>query len=860
MPATKIPHKIPVGYVVNSGVSNATSDIDTGGYDIMIDGVGFRLATDQNFPYARSTEPSTVQRFDDSAEPNEHSLSALPWIKSQSSFHGGAGQLNLEAPLSSFQYQEAHVEHLRFDTSLGVDVWTPGQVKRLPDTTLYNFGFTSTCMVTASVNNIDYAIVGGAGVLYQVAWLAGPNAAPTITAIDLSSSTYGGAANCTITSLATDGINYFGVLQLTAAAGVVGLLTYVISGPVTSTAAPKAIYEVPGFTAGPSRVNMCTNPGFEVSTAGWSNGAAGSSLATTTAHAFEGTQSMLCTWGTSAANAQSVLINFTTVIGTQYTLSAYVWVPAAQPRIAIAGTNPGFAPLPTAISPPTTTNGAWERISATFTATQTTSQLTIRAYDAPTAGNTCYVDAVLIEATGVLGSYFDGATFSTSTYTFAWNGASGISTSTASPILQPVSTPGLVGWSKERLIAGLGSAIYELPSNPNEHSALPSPKYTHPVSGARWTAISDSPVAILVSVNVGLVSSILKFTLDSSGGTPVLAGGATIAVLPLGEQVVSMSSSLGSFLAIGTNYGMRIATFDTYTGAMKYGPLSVKTTQPVLALTNRDRFVYGGYTNQQADGKTGLVRLDLSQEVDSAGRLAWAPDLRPPSSAPTGMGVVSGVSVLPYSQRIAFITPEGIHVEGSGPGTDGSAWLRTSRIRFGTAENKLFKLGSVNGTIDTASIQVTGIAPFTSDVNLATVGPISGGQPGEFRLPSGLTEWIQLKFSLIGSSCVMNSYYAKALPAPKRQHLITFTVNCFLNEVDRAGIETTDVLAPRDRLAKVKDIESSGREVRFTEFTNTGPIAELVVIDQCEFRSYDRPSQDTDFGGYITFKLRSTEN
>lgn len=677
MPITKIPHFIPVGYKVNAGVANATPDVDTGGYDVMIGGVGFRLATDTQFPYLRSTEATTVARFDTSNEPNEHSLSALPWIKDQSSFHGGAGQLNLEAPLSTFQYQEAHVEHLRFDTSLGVDVWTPGQVRRLPDTFLYNFGVTPTIMTTANVGGIDYAIVGGGpGVgLWQVAWNSGPDVAPTLTQINDGDYGTGGRGNATMISICNDGTSYYTMVVMGTPNGF-GVQVDLFKGTIGSTAAPVT----------------------------W---------------AFRG---LVASWTGTVAFVKSRLM-----------------------------------------------------------------------------------------------------------------------------LAEQDST---------------GSNIYELSttSAPGDLAGL-TPKFTHPNKNFTGRAIAESPTAILVAGDVGgFNSTILKFTLDSSGGTPTLSGGANIATFPTGEQVLDMEAVSGSFLGIATNRGIRVGTFDTYTGAVKYGPLSPITTQPVKALVGRDRFLFGSYTNQQADGHTGLVRVDLSQEIDQAGRNAWAPDLRPPSTAPTGVGVVSDVNVLPGAGRLVFLTPEGIHVEGNGPGTDGSSWLRTSRIRFSTAEKKLFKLGAVNGTIDTAGIQITGIAPFASDVNLGTVGPISGGQPGEFRLPTGLNEWIQLKFTLIGSGCVMNSYYVKALPAPKRQHLIQITVNCFRNEVDRSGIDTTDPMLPRDRLAAIQALEAAGNEIRFTEFTNTGAVSQLVVIDQLEFHAFSRPSQENDFGGYITMKLRTTES
>lgn len=862
MSTTKsLPLLLPGVFVAKPGSAPAAPDIDTGGYDVMIGGHGFRLATDQQFYYSRATEPTTVHRFDSSLEPGEQSLSPLPWIKSQSSFHAGAGQQNLEQGFTAFQYQQEQVEHIRFDTCLGVDVWTPGQVTRLPDCRFFNFGFNSSCMVTATVNGVDYAVIGGLGDLYMASWPSGPDADPTVGTVDLTGSTFGGPSNCNVTSIATDGTNYYAVIQLVAKApfGASDTLTYIVSGVIGSTAPPNILYKVPGVNSGAVRHNLCTNPSFETDTTGWSNGQTGSSVASSSAQAFVGTKSMLSTWGTSTAGSQSVLMNFTSVIGRQYALSAYVYVPAGSPRVVVAGTKPGSLPAAGSTSSPSNVTGSWQRLYATYTAQTTTSQIVIQALDAPTVGQQCYVDAVLIEDSPSLNAYFDGSTATTSNYSYGWDGTAQESSSTATPIGTVTNVPSCIGWVKERLVGAVGNSVYELPPTSAGFAPLPAPRYTHPVASCVYTAISESPTGILISDLIGSQANILLFTLDSSGGTPVLAGGATIASLPPGETVQAMQSYLASFIGIGTTQGVRIGTFDTYTGALKLGPLTLDTTQPVLALAGRDRFIYAGFTNQQADGKTGLARIDLSMVVDAAGRMAYAPDLRPPTTAPTGLGAVTGVSLLPKANRVLFVTPEGLHVEGSGPGNNGDAWLRTSRIRYDTSELKLFKLGRVHGSLDVASIQITGIAPFQENTNLGTFGFVSE-DPGEFRLPSGLHEWIQLQFDLQGSGCVLNSYQTKAYPAPARQHVFMLTVNCFTNETDRFGLDVTDPETPRQRLQNVVDLERIGDEVRYVEFTNEGSVATIVLIDQLEFKSFSRPNVEDDFGGYITFRLRTTEN
>lgn len=344
----------------------------------------------------------------------------------------------------------------------------------------------------------------------------------------------------------------------------------------------------------------------------------------------------------------------------------------------------------------------------------------------------------------------------------------------------------------------------------------------------------------------------------SSGSVPVLSGGSPVAILPPGETVTSVGTAEGSFLALGTTLGLRIGTFDTYTGALSLGPISVNSTAPVYGMTSRDRYIYAGWTNQQPDGKTGLVRLDLSTPVDAAGRLAYCADLRPPASAPTGVGTVKALGLLPVRNKLIFVADDGLHVESIVSNSEDPAWLQTSRIRYDTAEMKLFKLGRIHGNLNDASIQVTGITPYAPDQNLGTFGFIVDQDPSEFALPPGLWEWIQLKFELQGSDCILNSYQVKAFPAPQVQDVIMFTVNCFREETDKYGLDVTDPQLPRRRWQNVVDLKNAGNEIRYVEFSNQGPVAELVLIDQIEFRSYSRPTVDDDFGGYITFKLRKT--
>jgi len=102
--------------------SNIWFNTDTA-YDVAIGGQPFIYATSEERPYERATAPYRKQQFDNSQQPGEQSLTGW-WIRSQSSFHRGAG-LKFYDPSAGEE-----VEH-RYETSKGVDVWTPGEVTLL---------------------------------------------------------------------------------------------------------------------------------------------------------------------------------------------------------------------------------------------------------------------------------------------------------------------------------------------------------------------------------------------------------------------------------------------------------------------------------------------------------------------------------------------------------------------------------------------------------------------------------------------------------------------------------------------------------------------------------------------------------
>lgn len=134
--------------------------------------------------------------------------------------------------------------------------------------------------------------------------------------------------------------------------------------------------------------NLVTNPSFEAGLTDWSKTASPTIVQDAT-HVQSGSQAMRVTWG-SPTN-QSVFTDLYGLhIGATYTASAYVWIAATAPvmELHIEGMAAGAS---------STTTGAFERLTYTFTATATRHRLVCQTVGTPTAGTQMWIDAVQCE-------------------------------------------------------------------------------------------------------------------------------------------------------------------------------------------------------------------------------------------------------------------------------------------------------------------------------------------------------------------------------------------------------------------------------------------------------------------------------
>ena len=183
---------VDVGVVSSTSIWQNT-DI---AYDIAIGGLPFILATNNERPYGRRTAPFKKDQFDSTTEPGEQSLTGW-WIRSQMSFHSGAG-INFFDPETNDENG-----HYRFASSRNLDVWTKGQVTLLKETANMTGVTTGIYKVLSIIDGSTNKILG-----WTPANTTIKNYTADGTAVTYSSVVTAGLDTATL-AVATDGAHLF---------------------------------------------------------------------------------------------------------------------------------------------------------------------------------------------------------------------------------------------------------------------------------------------------------------------------------------------------------------------------------------------------------------------------------------------------------------------------------------------------------------------------------------------------------------------------------------------------------------------------------------------------------------------------
>jgi hypothetical protein len=419
-------------------------------------------------------------------------------------------------------------------------------------------------------------------------------------------------------------------------------------------------------------------------------------------------------------------------------------------------------------------------------------------------------------------------------------------------------TRGTIRYVKQRVIAAINNAIYELDAN-NASGALPSALFTHPNTSWVWSSISEGPSAIYVSGYDpnGTSSSVFKISLNTvtanSLGFPTLETPTVVIDMPAGERINDFDVYLGAYAVLATSLGFRVGISDT-NGDIQYGPLLFRDAA-CNAIAFRDSYAY---IATLIDGAAGLVRVDLSTNVLANSLFfPWAWDLIATGTTTTS----SQVAFFGNSDRAAFTNGNNTWAESTTTLVP-SGYLRTGYIRYNTLEAKIFKL--MQARVDTTNGGVT-IQSIDASNNFYTIGVFnqeSAVPQININYPQTAQEYLGFKFTLTRSTTntakgpLFTGYQLRSLPATPRQRLIQYPMSCFDHETDHFGVEVGFEGAAYDRMSQLELIENNGDTIQIQDF-RTGE-SYLGIIEEMDFRN-NTPSDKrfTGYGGLLLVTIRT---
>lgn len=207
--------------------STVTEIVSRNGREIhyTIAGVPFRLATAPDLPMTLETAPMQKDQQDQEPEAGEQTLSGW-WLRSQASWHEGAGALYSEARgdvTASAQFRE----------SSNVDVWTQGELTLLK-ATVDAGGTTNRCVAIVPDATVHSVVAGRVGSVVRY------------TNLDVSTAT---------TNLYVNGaVTFTQVIAADTEWYAAGNDGKVYSGPIGSTTGSPKVWTLNAAGSGPTRI------------------------------------------------------------------------------------------------------------------------------------------------------------------------------------------------------------------------------------------------------------------------------------------------------------------------------------------------------------------------------------------------------------------------------------------------------------------------------------------------------------------------------------------------------------------------------------------------------------------------------
>ena len=421
---------------------------------------------------------------------------------------------------------------------------------------------------------------------------------------------------------------------------------------------------------------------------------------------------------------------------------------------------------------------------------------------------------------------------------------------------------------KNRIVAGVSyvagttpvAAVYSLPfseSHASTHNLSSITAITNTTTvpiGWTWSDIAEGRGAIYLSGYAGDKSAIFKVQPDAATGA--LGAAISVADIPRGETVRSLFGYLGTFLAIGTSRGVRIAAIAD-DATIVYGPIIFETTSPVLCFAARDSYIWAG-VKSGIDGSSGAYRIYLGQLLDDGG-YPYATDVQ----AVATTGAVDSIGFFPTTGQLFFsVTASGIWLEHL-TNLVAEGTITTAIVNWGTLEKKSWKrvrveTGTLEGEIEVYTESLEGRTQVVTLVE-------GNSYNTDYDITSGFQQTQvngQLRFVLYRKStdstkgAVLNGYAIKAIPSPTRSRLLQMPLMCYDFETDRRGVRFGTEGGARLRLSDLEQLETEGATVLVQDFTSGENFD--AVIEEISFTRMTPPSSNNDnFGGIITITMRT---
>ncbi len=418
-----------------------------------------------------------------------------------------------------------------------------------------------------------------------------------------------------------------------------------------------------------------------------------------------------------------------------------------------------------------------------------------------------------------------------------------------------------LSWAKDRLWAGAGASLYELPAFPT----LPAAVHTF-TTGGSIVDIEAGAASIYVMVN-GPKTSIFAISVDNTGA---LSAPREVATLPRGETGITLYGYLGGMLAIGTSKGLRIADCSNES-TLTVGPLVLEATGGVYDMVGDGSFLYvtAGTERVSPDGtnlRPGLYRVDLSSPIADRGYgqsvaslFPYAADLYEP-----GSGSLTGRawSVTVFQDRIWYVAgsdPANASVYRRDDALSTTGWVDSGPISFSTAERKawlsMYLEATGGGTLFVEGDAGGGRLPVSQTVLSVPRSETLALDATSLGASAALAHRVYLTGDgTTSGSPTLKSVSLRATPVPQRTRYIRLPLACFDQQRDRNNTPVGYTGFAWDRLLDLENLEEHGALVSVVD-RRTGETVR-ALIDRVAFEGQAAPSRGfTGFGGVVNLTL-----